>query len=62
MKIAYTKENDVKIIKYLCFRLEDPTLSNCTFMDLRSIAEFLGKSYAYVQRICTELRRGKFRE
>ena len=62
MKLKYSKEEEVQMIRYLCFRNEDPTRTRYTFMDLKSIAKFLGKSTAYVHKICTELRKGKYRD
>ena len=51
MKLISTKAEDIVVVKYLSFRKEDPSKSNRTYMALRSIAKFLGKSTAYVHKI-----------
>ena len=61
MKTVYTKNEEVEMVKFLTFRKEDPRISRHTFMALKNVAKFLGKSTAYVHKICTELRRGKHR-
>ena len=59
MKINYTKDEEIEMIRFLRFRKEDPKYSKRTFMGLRSIAKFIGKSMAYVHKISNELRHGK---
>ena len=59
MKLKYSKDEDIQMIKFLVFRKEDPTTSKRTYMEMKSVAKFLGKSTAYVSKICSELRNGK---
>ena len=42
------------------FRKEDPRRSKWTFMALKNVAKFLGKSTSYVRKICQDLRNGKY--
>ena len=62
MKIKYPKLEEIKMIKFLSFRSEDPRQSKITYMSQTDVAKFLSKSPAYVQKICTELRLGKHQE
>ena len=62
MKIKYTKEDEIKMIKFLCFRQEDPMHSPRRYMSQVDIAKFLGKSAAYVQKMCSGLVKGKYQE
>ena len=47
------------MIKFLVFRKKEPQTCLVTFMDMRSVAKFLGKSISYVHSICLELKSGK---
>ena len=55
MKLKYTKEEDIKMIKYLRFRNHDPATSKYTFMSLGAIGKLLNKSISYVSKRCKEL-------
>ena len=60
MKITYSKEEEIQMVKYLIYRKEDPRRSRRTFMGLKSVAKFLGKSTAYIHKISDGLRNGKY--
>ena len=57
--VRFTKENEVKIVKYLRYRKDNPSTTNKTYMKLDSIARFINRSYSYVYRICMDLEKPK---
>ena len=62
MKIKYSKEEEIEMIKFLSYRLRDPKGIGHSQMSQTDIAKFLSKSTAYVSKICWELREGKYAE
>ena len=62
MKVVHPKEHEVMMIKFLRFRMEDPTRSKLSYMPYKTIATYLNKSISYVHKICTQLVNGKFDE
>ena len=61
-KIVHPKEHEIMMIKFLRFRMEDPTRSKLTYMPYRDIAKYFTKSVSYVHKICKQLINGKFDE
>jgi len=58
MKIKYSKQDEVEMIRFLRYRKNDPTTSKLTYMPIQSIAKFLAKSPFYVYSICQKLQEG----
>jgi len=52
MKIKYSKEEEIEMIKFLSYRLRDPKGIGHSQMSQTDIAKFLSKSTAYVSKIC----------
>jgi len=48
MKVIYSKQEEVQMIKFLSFRMESPGETPRRYMSQVDIAKFLGKSAAYV--------------
>ena len=55
MKIKFPKEDEVKMVKFLRYRTADPAKTKLTYMALKDIAKFIGKSVQYVHKVCKEL-------
>ena len=58
MKLKYGKEEEIQMIRYLCFRQQDPRTSKVTYMAQTDVAKLISRSPAYVQRVCRDLRNG----
>ena len=54
--MKYNNEDEVKIVRYLRFRNNDPKNSLNTYMPLAPIAKFLNKSTYYIRMICKNLK------
>ena len=48
MKIKYSKQDEIKMIKFLCYRDLDPVHAKHSYMSQTDVAKFLSKSPAYV--------------
>ena len=57
MKIKYAKEEEIKMVKFLRFRNQDPRTCRFTCMAVKDIARLVSKSSSYVSAICGKLCR-----
>ena len=57
LRLRYTKEEAIKVVKILRFRNKDPRKCKLTFMSLKDIAKHFGKSISYVANICEKIKR-----
>ena len=55
MKLKFTKEEELTLIKYLRFRHQNPEECKYTFMALKDIAKHLGRSVAHVASVCKKI-------
>ena len=53
--MKYTRDDELKMVRFLRYRLENPVTSRRTFMTYKSIGRFLNKSEYYVHRLCKKI-------
>ena len=50
--VRYSKETEIKTVRFLRFNSEDPPTATHTYVWLEQIAKFINRSVPYVYRIC----------